>query len=182
MTFYYLKIYTRKNLMNTDLVTNKKSTRRLMIESDSEWFESKRDEWDLFTLTAVFRASGWKPNPDRWIEEYKHKVLWKINKQLTRGNNYLIPFDRCEYEFDQSSLFKSLSEQRKPHHIHGIVSIPKDLSHKVWNLEKNILSPRLLKDFNSIDTVSSVLMEPIPVGRTLDWYVYMMKGKSFNSH
>lgn len=168
--------------MNTQIESNNKSTRQLMIEVDSEWFESKRNEWDLFTLTAVFRASGWKPNPDRWIDEYKHKVLWKINKQLTRGNNYLIPFDRCEYEFDQSSLFKSLSEQRKPHHIHGIVSIPKDLSHNVWNLEKNMLSPRLLKDFNSIDTVSSVLMEPIPIGGTLDWYVYMMKGKSFNSH
>jgi hypothetical protein len=57
-------------------------TKNELLEAWSDWFESKSDEWDLFTLTAVFKSGGLTPRPNRWESEYKTRILQKIRRAL----------------------------------------------------------------------------------------------------
>ena len=152
-----------------------------LIQAYSKWIESSRSEWVPFAVTCVFKASGQSQNPTRWLNEYKSKVVWKINKRLSRRKSELITFHEiCYYEFDLSGLRRSVADGRSPHHVHGIVGVPATIVCRVWDQANNKLDDRLAKDFKSIDTVQSVLMEPVIEGHTTDWLVYISKGKDFN--
>ena len=166
--------------MNKEL-TFQKTTKQQYINAYSTWFDSFSESHIPFTTTVVFRSSGYKQMPDFWRSEYKHKFLWKINKQLSRHASELVFYsDFCRYEFGESSRYKSLSDQRKPHHVHGIILIPKKYVHKILDKETNKISDRLIKDFNSIKNVSSVLIERIIEGKSQDWISYMTKRKDFH--
>ncbi len=165
--------------MNKDS-TFQKTTKEQYINEYSTWFDSFSEFHIPFTTTVVFRSSGYKPRPDFFLSEYKHKFIWKINKQLSRHASELVFYhDFCRYEFGESSRFKSIADKRSPHHVHGIILIPKEYVNKIWNQETNKICDRLKKDFNSIKNVSSVLVEPIIEGKTQDWISYMTKGKDF---
>lgn len=130
-------------------------TKIKLLKAYSSLFTSLQPNHDLFAITAVFNSGWYQPSPERWLDEYRHKVLWKIKKRLTHSGLNCIPFeDFAAYEFEESSIFRSARDKRKPHHIHGLIPIPKALSHKVWNQERNEVDPRLFKDFNSIHTIS----------------------------
>jgi len=168
------------NPKSTELNYYPLPSKKDLIAQYSEWLESRKDVWDLFAATAVFKAGGHKSNSARWSDEYKHKVLWKIKKRLAHSYTNLIPFeDFFYYEFEQSSLFKSAAEGRKPHHIHGVIPIPKNLTHKIWDSKTGCLTLRIQKDFKSIKTLSSILLEPIRTGKLSDWLSYSSKGKPF---
>lgn len=170
-------------MMNTEQVDNRTSKRKL-LDAEAQWLETLRDEWTPFAVTAVFKSSGERPRPDHWLDEYKHKVVWKVNKRLSRHARELIVVHElnCRYEFAESSLMKTLSDKRRPHHVHATLLVPKCMADRVWNDEENRLSDRLQKDFKSIRTVSSVLMEPVRTGMSIDWLVYSAKGKPYNQH
>lgn len=163
-------------LIPTDLII---PTKKTLLNAKSEWIESMRKDWTPFAITAVFKASGSVPRPDYWLDMYKHKVVWKVNKRLCRHAKELIVVHEfgCYYEFDESSLKKSFADKRHPHHVHAILLIPTSMTNRVWNEVEQKLSPRLEKDFQSISIVSSILMEPIPTGQTISWLVYSAKGK-----
>lgn len=147
----------------------------------SEWFESKRDEWDLFTVTVVYRSGGSAPNPSRWESEYRTRVLGKVRRRMeTNSNNqeHAIPFDHFYYyEKDEASIFRKTGS-RKPHHIHGIIPIRKEQLYRFWSIDNNALQPRLRKDIESIDTVQSIDIQFIETDRSIDWVKYCQKGKS----
>lgn len=134
-----------------------------------------------FATTVVFKSSGYTPRPEHWLAEYRHKFLWKLNKQISkRASELLFYHDYCRYEFGESSRYKSLSDQRCPHHVHGVVNIPKQHVYKIWNYEMNRTPDRLTKDFKSISNVSSVLIEPIKLDEIENWLSYTVKGKPFD--
>lgn len=156
-------------------------SKRKLIEEYSRWIEGARSDWVPFAVTCVFRASGRAPNPTRWMDEYKNKVVWKINKRLSRRKSELITFhDICYYEFELSGLRRSVADGRSPHHVHGVVGVPASIVGRIWDSVNDQLNARLAKDLKSIDTVQSVLMEPVAEGRSIDWLVYISKGKDFN--
>jgi len=156
-------------------------TKQELIQAYSNWIESSRSDWIPFAVTCVFKAGGGRSNRTRWLNEYKSKVVWKINKRLSRHKSELITFhDICYYEYELSGLRRSVADGRSPHHVHGIVGIPATIICRVWDKDKNELDERLAKDFKSIETVQSVLMEPVTEGRSADWLVYISKGKDFN--
>lgn len=157
-----------------------KPTKDEHINNHDLWFKSLSESWMPFATTVVFRSSGYKPRPEHWLQEYKHNFIWKINKQLSRNAKNLIFYDDfCRYEFGESSLYKSIKDQRNPHHVHGIIFIPKELVHKVWNQEFNSITDRLSKDFKSIKNISSILIEPVRETEMKKWIGYMTKGKDF---
>ena len=41
-----------------DLWKQNYPTKNELTKAWSDWFDSKSDEWDLFTLTVVFKAGG----------------------------------------------------------------------------------------------------------------------------
>lgn len=156
-------------------------TKNELLLAWSNWFESKSNEWSLFAITVVFKAGGRLPKPERWESEYKNRVLLKIRRALERNENNFgtaIPFDSfCYYEFDETSMFRNGS-LRKPHHIHALIPIRKSAVHRFWSLDEYNLNNRIKKDIYSIDSVGSVLVEPIKVIGSLDWIGYCLKGKS----
>jgi hypothetical protein len=155
-------------------------TRNDLLIAWTDWFDSKGTEWQLFTMTAVFKAGGNTPRPDRWESEYKNRILLKIRRALERDEKnyeFAIPFDDfCYYEFDESSIFR-VSGSRKPHHVHAIIPIRKSSVYRFWSIDDNDLQSRLIKDIYSIDTVGSILVEPIKEGGTRDWISYCLKQK-----
>ena len=177
MNYEYLKNMNMKNEFNYQ-----KPTKVDYIDAYVDWFKSMNDTTIPFTTTVVYKSSGHKPNADKWIDEYKHKFLWKINKQLNPHSSKLTFFyDFCKYEFGESSRYKSIHDQRNPHHVHGIILIPKDKVNKIWDANRNTETNRLTKDFKSILNISSILIEPIRNDKIQDWISYMMKGKTFNN-
>jgi hypothetical protein len=60
-------------------------TKNELTKAWSDWFDSKSDEWDLFTMTVVFKSGGKVPRPDRWEGEYKKYVLNKIKRASARA-------------------------------------------------------------------------------------------------
>lgn len=146
----------------------------------SDWFISKSDEWDLFTLTVVFKAGGKIARPERWEDEYKNQVLLKIRRALERSEKnyeFAIPFDDfCYYEFDEASIFRKRG-LRKPHHIHALIPIRKTSAYRFWSIDENNLQERIRKDLYSIESVGSVLVEPLIDGYARDWITYCLKGK-----
>ena len=161
-----------------------RTSKRKLIDAEATLIESLRDQWTPFAITAVFRSSGRMPRQDRWIDEYRHKVAWKVNKRLSRRASELIVIHElaCFYEFGESSMFKTLADQRRPHHVHATLLVPKKLAFRVWNETDNRIDARLEKDFSSIKTVSSVLMEPLRIDHAVDWVTYSAKGKPFYVH
>jgi hypothetical protein len=156
-------------------------TRSELLSAWSDWFELKREDWDLFTATIVFKAGGKIARPEKWESEYRTRVLNKI-RRLIEGNEknreYAVPFEEfIHYEFDEASIFRD-SGSRKPHHIHALIPIPKSRTYRIWSIDSNDIQDRLKKDLLSIDTVQSILIEPIPVDRSRDWVSYCLKGKS----
>lgn len=157
-----------------------KPTKKQYINATATWFKSMSESWIPFATTVVFKSSGHKPRSEYWINEYEHKFLWKVNKQLSRHASELLFYsDFCRYEFGESSRYKSLSDQRCPHHVHGIINIPPQYVHKIWNQDLKKIPERLMKDIKSIKNISSVLVEPIRLDEIENWIGYMVKDKNF---
>jgi hypothetical protein len=156
-------------------------TKRDLLVAWSDWFDSKGAEWQLFTMTAVFKAGGNTPRPDRWESEYRNKILLKIRRALERSEknyDFAIPFDDfCYYEFDEASIFR-VSGSRKPHHIHALIPIRKSSVYRFWSIDDNDLQNRIKKDILSISSVGSILVEPVKEGGTRDWISYCLKNKN----
>lgn len=113
--------------------------------------------------------------------EYTKRVLNKVKKRLCRSRskwNSVLPFHFFQYEYEQGSFFKPIPTDGSPHHIHGILFIPKELLPRIYRLSEGRLDQRLNKDIRSLDKVSSYLIEPLRVSEAQAWYAYMMKGKN----
>lgn len=168
--------------MNSQELTNYKSTyptRNDLLKAWSEWLASN-DDWQLFTLTVVYKASGSKANPEKWESFYRTKVLQKIRRALepnSKNQKTAIPFeDFFYYEFDQASIFKT-TKSRKPHHIHGVIPIRKSQLTRVWSTDENTIHANVYRDILSINEVQSIDIQPLIKGHEIDWIKYCAKGK-----
>lgn len=155
-------------------------TKSELQQAWSDWFESKTDEWDLFTLTVVFKSGGLVPRPARWESEYKTRVLQKIRRVLEPNQNNqtnAIPYEEFfYYEKDDSSFFR-VSRSHKPHHVHALIPTRKSQTYRFWSIDSSDLQDRVRKDLHSIETVQSLLIEPVKANHTIDWVKYLSKGK-----
>ena len=57
-------------------------TKQELTKAYSEWFESKREDWTLFTVTVVFKPVDQNNRKERWEDEYTKRVLGKIRKAI----------------------------------------------------------------------------------------------------
>ena len=150
-----------------------------LIKAWADWFESKRDDWDLFTLTVVFKEDQSAPRGYDWMAEYE-RVLKKIRRVLERNEaNYevAIPYEHfAYYEKDESSI-KRLTGSRKPHHIHAFIPIRKSATYRFWSIDNQDIQARLRKDIESIGTIQSILVEEIPLDKSVSWATYILKAK-----
>lgn len=155
-------------------------TKNELQKAWSDWFESKTDEWDLFTLTVVFKSGGQVARPARWESEYRTRVLQKIRRVLEPNQNNqtnAIPYEEFfYYEKDDSSFFR-VSKSHKPHHVHALIPIRKSQTYRFWSIDSSDLQDRVRKDLHSIETVQSLLIEPVKTNHTIDWVKYLSKGK-----
>jgi hypothetical protein len=159
------------------------------------WFESKSEEWNLYTVTVVFNNQGFGDNNRaRWEDEYHKRFLGKIRKRLEpneAAQRTAIPYDLFfYYEKDIASKYK-LSGSKSPHHIHGLLPIrktqdrrlwsdalPEDTIPRVWHRDnEHSLHRQLARDIKSIETIQDVLIEPVRRERTIDWVGYIAKCK-----
>ena len=156
-------------------------TKNELLLAWSDWFESKTDEWELFTMTVVFRSGGKLPRPNKWESEYKTRVLQKIRREIEpneKNQELAIPFEEFfYYEKDDSSFFRA-SRSHKPHHIHSLIPIRKSQVYRFWSIDSNDLQERIRKDLYSIETIQSVLVEKVKPSQTIDWVKYLLKGKA----
>jgi hypothetical protein len=167
----YLEPWKRKNPSKNEL-----------LQAWADWFESKTDEWELFTMTVVFKSGGKIPRPEKWESEYKTRVLQKIRREIEpnqKNQELAIPFEEFfYYEKDDSSFFR-VSRSHKPHHINSLIPIRKSQVNRFWSIDTGDLQERIKKDLYSIDTIQSILVEKVKSDRTIDWVKYLLKGKSF---
>lgn len=151
-----------------------------LTKSWSDWFESKNNDWDLFTMTVVFKSGGKVARPDKWNTEYKTRVLQKIRRVIEpnqKNQELAIPFEEFfYYEKDDSSFFR-VSRSHKPHHIHALLPIRKSQIYRFWSSDRDDLQERIKKDLYSIETVQSFLIERVKINHTIDWVKYLLKGK-----
>ena len=137
-------------------------------------------EWALFACTVVFNPIDQHNTKDRWISDYKNKVLWKFKKRLeNRPNKILniIPFEDFFYfeRFEKSKLRQT--KTKSPFHIHSLIPIRSAQVNRVWSYDENKLDERLIKDLMTIDVVQNVLIEPVRTNETINWIRYITKMK-----
>lgn len=114
--------------------------------------------------------------------EYHKRVLNKVKKRLCRSSSkwkQVLPIDDFFlYEFEQGSYFKPVPRSNSPHHIHGLFPVQKEVAERIFNFQSNEMDARLVKDLNSMDLVSTFLIEPLRTDESKAWLAYMLKGKS----
>jgi hypothetical protein len=171
---------TARQDMNNTNTTGRLYTRETEVNSWKEFFTEESKDWNLFTLTVVFRKVDANSNKHRYEHEYNTRVLNKIRRRLEscpRNQPTALPFeDMFYYEKDIGSIFKKTSSQ-SPHHIHALLPIKKRHMHRFWCIDLNDINARLRKDLESIDVVQSVLIEQA-IPETLEhWIRYISKRK-----
>jgi len=167
-----------------EIVEKSLTNERGLKFQELDWITSNPD-WTVFTITVTFKnlvpletGHGMKLATKY---EYEKKVLTKIRKRLCRLTNYwdkVLPItDFYVYEYDQTSIFKKVSNNQSPHHIHGILPIPNRVLHKFYNVDTGELDQRLVKDLKSLSKVSTFLIEPLKLEKKESWFNYILKGK-----
>ena len=148
-----------------------------------DWITQNPD-WISLTITVTFKnlvpfhmTEGMKLATEY---EYQKHVLTKIKKRLTRLQKYwnkVFIYEFSVYEFDQTSYFRKSDSPRTPHHIHGIITIPREKMNRLIDPNTGTLHPRLEKDLRSIKKVSTFLIEPLRLETAHSWFHYMFKDK-----
>jgi hypothetical protein len=140
------------------------------------WILANVDHYTFFTVTASFRSNGIRNEEEKWIREYDRRIITKFNRQVSkRAATVLVAEQFRFYEFDQKSLFSNNPHGPSPHHIHGVIGIPKDKVKKVWDDDRNSLHPRLQKDLDTTQVLRNILVEPLDLGRVSSWVNYCTK-------
>lgn len=174
-------------------------TKRENAKAIANWLESKTDSWNLYAATVVFQDTDIRIpkipcTPARWESEYTKRVLGKFRKRLATSaqqQSKVIPYEYLYYyEKDLAGIGK-VAGSRSPHHIHALITIPKELDHRLWTNEvnngelpkvwsrkqPNTFHSRLSRDLDSIDTLQDLLFEEVRSNKTVDWLNYIAKCK-----
>ena len=155
-------------------------TKSELIESWSNWLDKNNDAWFYLTLTLVFDRNQVGLNREFCEAEYRQRILPKFQRRIERDPSQwanAVPFasDLFYYEKDETSIYKRVSGG-SPHHIHGLLVIPKTRRYRIWSNEEQCLDEALKKDLNSLAYVSDWLIEPAVKGKLAFWLRYITKG------
>ena len=175
--------YTRR--YGSEIVRKSLSDPRNQWELELNWILENKD-WIPFTATVTFKnLKAYEANDGyRRATEYEYgkRVLNKVKKRLCRSRsrwNQVLPIDYFfQYEFEQGSHFKPVPRSNSPHHIHGLFPVNKDEANRIYDLKNNEMDHRLVKDLESMNLVSTFLIEPLRTEEANAWLAYMLKGKS----
>lgn len=161
--------------------TSNPLSKRNQTEAYANWLSSPEHDWKLFAVTVVFKPIDNNNSKARWEDEYTKRVLGKFRKAIepnSKNQSNILPLpDLYYFERNEASIFK-VSGSRNPFHIHAILPIYKHHVRRVWSEDDQALQSRLNKDLLSVDTMQSILFEPIEDARTVDWVRYITKFKS----
>jgi hypothetical protein len=175
--------YTRR--YGSEIVRKSLSDPRNQCELKLDWIVENKN-WIPFTATVTFQNLVAYEATDgiRKATEYEYhkRVLNKVKKRLCRSSskwNQVLPIDYFfQYEFEQGSYFKPVPRSKSPHHIHGLFPVEKDVAPRIYNFVNKEMDSRLIKDLQSMNLVSTFLVEPLRIGESKAWLGYMLKSKS----
>lgn len=149
------------------------------VENYSEWFHERSDDWFYLAVTVVFKgATGM--GKELAEQDYKQKVLPKIQRCVeSNPKNFAkaLPLDvqLFYYEKDETSLYKKVKSS-SPHHIHGLVIVPRSRLHRVWSVDFGNLQAKLLRDIMSVESVASFHVSEAKPEVLSGWLRYVTKG------
>ena len=169
----------------SEIIEKLKNTEKSKLIRMVDWIISN-DEWITFTTTVTFKnLIGYETSSSMKKAtkyEYQKRVLNKVRKRLSRSRDLwktVLPIDYLSiYEYEQGSFFKPIPKANSPHHIHGLISVKRDYSSRIFDFGLLELDKRLYKDLKSIPTVSTFKIEPIRLDEAKSWVNYMAKGKN----
>lgn len=169
----------------SEIIEKLKNTEKSKLIRMVDWIISN-DEWITFTTTVTFKnLIGYETSfsmKKATKYEYQKRVLNKVRKRLSRSRDLwktVLPIDYLSiYEYEQGSFFKPIPKANSPHHIHGLISVKRDYSSRIFDFGLLELDKRLYKDLKSIPTVSTFKIEPIRLDEAKSWVNYMTKGKN----
>lgn len=169
----------------SEIIEKLKNTEKSKLIRMVDWIISN-DEWITFTTTVTFKnLIGYETSSSMKKAtkyEYQKRVLNKVRKRLSRSRDLwktVLPIDYLSiYEYEQGSFFKPIPKANSPHHIHGLISVKRDYSSRIFDFGLLELDKRLYKDLKSIPTVSTFKIEPIRLDEAKSWVNYMTKGKN----
>ncbi len=169
-----------------EILQNSLKSHTKLRKQEFDWLVQNPD-WVTLTVTVTFKnlVPFHVNNGLRLATEYEYEkyVLTKIKKRLTRLQKYwdkVLIAEFSVYEFDQTSFFRKINTSKTPHHIHGIITIPREKMNRLIDPSTGNLHPRLKKDLRSLKKVSTFLIEPLRIETAHSWFHYMLKDK--NSH
>ena len=169
----------------SEIVRKSLSNPRNQWELQLNWILENKD-WIPFTATVTFKNLKAYEANDGFRKatefEYGKRVLNKVKKRLCRSSskwNQVLPIDYFfQYEFEQGSHFKPVPRSNSPHHIHGLFPVHKDTASRIYDFESKEMDRRLVKDLESMNLVSTFLIEPLRTEESKAWLAYMLKVKS----
>jgi hypothetical protein len=145
-----------------------------------EFFKAMQEDHQLLAMTVVFKPIDRINTRERWESEYTAGVLKKIRRALEpnqTNQESAIPFEDFYY-FERFAKTGLRTVGRKcPFHIHSLLPIRKAQLRRIWSFDNNNLTERLLKDIKSLQTVQSILVEPIKDQDPIKWIRYITKQK-----
>ena len=155
-------------------------TKSETIEQWTSWFEEKSDDWFYLTITVVFDRKQIGLNRELCEAEYRTRILPKFQRRIERSTSHwtdAIPLanELFYYEKDETSIYKRI-KYSSPHHIHGILAIPRSRLHRIWSEDTSTLADTLEQDLASLNLLSDWLIEPLRDGGLSPWLRYMTKG------
>ena len=155
-------------------------TKQQEIENWSNWFQEKDTDWFYLAITLVFDRNQAGLSREFCEAEYRLRILPKFQRRIERSQDRwtnALPFasDLFYYEKDETSLFKRITAG-SPHHIHGLLVIPKARLYRIWSTDNQCLDEALKKDFQSLTYIADWLIEPAVTEKLSHWLHYITKG------
>jgi len=146
----------------------------------TRWFESKSEDWFYLTITLVFHRDQIGLSRETCEAEYRTRILPKFQRRIERAQSNwtsALPFasELFYYEKDETSLYKRVKNS-SPHHLHGVLAVPKARLHRIWSTDSSSLCEALERDLKSLSSLSDWLIEPVRDGDLGTWLRYITKG------
>lgn len=157
-----------------------KPTKQQEIENWSSWLQEISGDWFYLTITLVFSRNQVGLNREFCEAEYRLRILPKFQRRIERSQDQWtnsLPFatDLFYYEKDETSLYKRV-KAGSPHHIHGLLVIPKTRLYRIWSTDDQCLDETLKRDLQSLSYVTDWLIEPAVMEKLPYWLNYITKG------
>lgn len=143
------------------------------------WFRDRGVDWSYLTVTLVFDRDQVGLSPSFCESEYRQRILPKFQRLIEGSrerwdNSVKLAPDLFYYEKDETSLYKRV-RTASPHHIHGLLVVPKTRLYRLWSEDDSGLVSRLERDLRSLGYLADWKIEKVR-GDLRPWLRYITKG------